>query len=301
MRTWIVIAAALLPVLGGCDASPPPRRPGPPRIVVSVAPLTGLVEELAPAGAEVRTLVPPGQSLHGFEMTPGDVSALGSADLVVYVGLGLDPQTDSFLREHPSAERREVCFARVAGVLPGSTTAPEDHDHHSGPDPHLWLDPALVQTLVVELTGTMRDLPGTAPDEEALTRREAALLEKIAQVDKDYNDALAPFAGAAIITHHNAFSRLAARYGRTIAAVIRPIESEEPTPGDGAAAIDAVRKSGARAVFVEPQFGAAGAEALAEQVGVPVGTLDPEGRTDWFELMRRNLAELVRVLASPDR
>lgn len=303
MRTWLVIAVSLLAVLSGCDSSAP-RPPGAPRIVVSIAPLAGLVRELAPPDAEVRTLVPPGRSPHGFEMTPGDLAALGDADLVVYVGLGLDPQVADFLKDHPREGRREVCFADAAGVRAGSGerhAEHEEHDghnHHAGPDPHLWLDPALVQVLVVELAGAMGQLPAS---ESKLAEREAALLQRIARMDTAYADALAPFAGAAIVTHHNAFSRLAARYDLRIAAVIRPIESEEPTPGEVAAAVDAVRKAGARAVFVEPQFSGAGARALAEQVGVPVGTLDPDGRTDWFDLMQRNLAELVRVLSLPGR
>lgn len=297
MRAWAFVIL-MTGMIAGCDsATEHVRRPGPVRIVVSVAPLDGLVRALAPQDAEVRCLAPPGGSPHGHEMTPGDLAALGDADMVVYVGLGIDRQVGAFLREHPRVGRREVCFAAVAWVAPErGHSEHEGQEAHAGPDPHLWLDPSLVQALVVAVYGAMEGMQGARPADA-----EAETLRRVAEMDTRYSEVLSRHAGASIVTQHNAFSRLAGRYGLTIAAVLRPGESEEPTPGEVAAAVDAVRKAGARALFVEPQYPSASAQALARQVGVPVGTLDAEGMTDWFALMERNLNELVRVLAEPSR
>jgi zinc transport system substrate-binding protein len=199
-----------------------------------------------------------------------------------------------------------VCFAKVVGL--GDIHAHEhdegeDHDHHHAVDPHLWLDPTLVQRLIVtlktEIATSQQAIAGSDDPAEAARTTDAAtrLLSRIAEVDSAYRARLAPFAGASLVTHHNAFSRLADRYGLRIAAVIRPVEDAEPTPAQIATAVDAVRKQGARAVFVEPQFDARTAERIAAEAGVKVGTLDPEGIADWFVLMEENLAELERLLA----
>ncbi|MFM9994306.1 MAG: metal ABC transporter substrate-binding protein [Phycisphaerales bacterium] len=307
----LIGAAVALIVLAcaGCGRGEGPRPPGPLRVVVSIAPLTGLVRALAPPDATVTTLIPAGRSLHGYEMTPTDLAAVGTADVLVYVGLGLEPSVDRVLGIHPSKRRRVVCFARVAGVEDPHAGHDhhehgddEHHDHGHAVDPHLWLDPQLVARLIPEVSDAIEAaLQGmdalTVAGESRLREARNRLRAEVEAIDAEHQERLGPFKGAAIVTHHNAFGRLADRYGFTIAAVIRPVEGAEPTPAAVAAAVDAIRRENARAVFFEPQFDAAAAEAIARAAGVPVGTLDPEGRSDWFALMRSNLDELTRLLA----
>lgn len=302
-------AALLLAVLGvlafaSCERGPDPaRRPGPLRVVVSVAPLTGLVRAIVPDDATVRTLVPPGRSLHGHELTPADLAAIADADVLVYVGLGLEPALEHALATHPSARRREVCFAKVVGVESSASHA-HDGGHGHAVDPHLWLDPELVARLVPEaaaaVDAAIRDAGfASTPVGVRLLDARHRLLAEIEAVDAEYRERLAPFAGSAIVTHHDAFGRLADRYRLRIAAVIRPIETADPSPAHLAAAADAIRREGVRAVFFEPGYDPAAARTIADAAGVPAGTLDPEGSTDWFALMRANLNELTRRLAQP--
>lgn len=309
---WSVLAigaAVGLVVLAcaGCGRGQAPRAPGPLRVVVSIAPLTGLVRALAPPDATVTTLIPSGRSLHGYEMTPADLAAVGSADVLVYVGLGLEPAVDRVLGIDPSKRRRVVCFARVAGVETEDAHAGHDHDegdehHHHAVDPHLWLDPQLVARLIPEVSdaieAALKGMDGlTVAQESRLREARNELLAGVEAIHAEHEERLGPHAGASIVTHHNAFGRLAARYGLKIAAVIRPVEDAEPSPAAVAEAVEAIRRENARAVFFEPQYNGAAAEAIAKAAGVPVGTLDPEGGADWFKLMRSNLDELTRLLA----
>lgn len=84
--------------------------------VVTIAPLKGLVEPLLPAGSKVTVLMPPGRSEHGYEFSPSDVAALAGADIVVYVGLNLEPRIARSLRERPVAGQGVICFAEVVGL-----------------------------------------------------------------------------------------------------------------------------------------------------------------------------------------
>lgn len=307
-----VLAALTCLAWAGCErARVSGRRPGPVRIVVSVAPLAGIVKPLAPPGANVVTLVPAGRSLHGYEMTPADLGAIAEADVLVHVGLGLEPALEDVLASHPSATRRVVCFAQAAGAADAggghedhehaAGEEHEDHDHPHGADPHLWLDPELVSRLIPplaeEIEQAMRDAGRlTSVDEDRLRHAKFDLMAEVDAINQEYAERLEPFRGAAIVTHHNAFGRLADRYGLKIAAVIRPIEGAEPAPEQIAAAVEAIRREGARAVFFEPQYNTAAAEAIAEAAGVPSGVLDPEGSADWAGLMRANLDSLTRML-----
>lgn len=307
---WTRIALLTLGLLAAsmtasaCARAKPKPADGPIRIVVSIPPLAGIVRPLATIDHEITMLIKPGQSCHGHEMTPADAAALARADVVVYVGLGLEPQLESMLRTHRAPNRRVVCFADVVGIKA------DDHaNHHHGPDeecdhgpvdPHLWVDPSLVKRLIPAVGQAVREaMKGRAGEDDLDESRqaEAILLAAVEQTDADIRLMLQPVVGEAIVTHHDAFGRMAERYGLTVAAVIRPIATDEPTPAEIAAAVRVLQAKGARAVFIEPQFSGAAAMRIAETARVPLGRLDVLGDGDWFAMMRANAAEIARVLA----
>ncbi len=286
----------MLPALAACGRPAPEPAPGamPTRIVVTIAPLAGLVQELAGPEVEVTTLLPAGASPHGFELSPDDVRELAQADLIVAVGVGLEPWLERRLRSAPQLAGRAVAFADLVGIEFDRAHDHGEHahdhgDHAHGPvDAHLWLDPVLVAQFVRALGPRVTDG----------AERVEALAERVGQVDAEYRHRLEPFRGRAIVTHHAAFTRVAERYGLEIAEVLRRVDSAEPTPAEIAAARRAIDERGARAIFVEPQFNSTAAERIAESAGVALGRLDPLGTGDWFTMMRSNLDELVRVLGS---
>lgn len=275
------------------------------RVVVTVPPLEGLVRPLLPADATVRVLIPPGRSEHGFEPTVDDVRALESADVVVLVGMGLESSVDRALRRRAHPFRHELRLGEALGLEdPNADHAHEtagdhatDHPTHAV-DPHVWLDPILVKQMMPEVARVIKaSVSDAAPGDPAgVDVSLQSTLARIDEVDAAYRIALAPLKGRAIVTHHAAFGRLAERYGLRVVEVIRPIEDAEPTPANIAATVDAISREGVRAIFVEPQFDARGAQRIAERAGVRLGVLDPLGSGDWFAMMDSNLRELTDKL-----
>lgn len=321
MLVWCLLGSLLI----ACDRAAPAaaKRPeGPMRVVVTLPPLEGLVRPLLPEGASIRVLIPPGRSEHGYEPTVDDILALEQADLVVLVGLGLESSVDAALRKRPRPYRHE---ARLGVILnledahgghghdehshdahahddhahdhPVDDHAHDSHDHAI--DPHVWLDPALVAQSLPEVARLVRVCvtESALGDPASVDRSLAALLAHVDRVDAEYRNRLAPLAGRAIVTHHAAFGRLADRYGLRVVEVIRPIEGAEPTPEDIAQVADAIATESVRAIFIEPQFDARGAQLIAQRTGVKLGVLDPLGSGDWFAMMDANLKELVDKLA----
>jgi zinc transport system substrate-binding protein len=304
----LVMAFALAAQSCGRADATPRRDPGPYRAAVTIAPLKGLLEPLLPVPHQIYVLIPPGRSEHGYEFTPSDVSALAKADLAVYVGLGLEPRIERFLSLNATKLREVVSFAQAVGAEePGASHQHHHHEHdehcdHGDDDPHVWLDPVLCAELVpvlrkaVEANLERRGDFGEA-DRARLAAAEQELVARILELHEWAEEKLAPHAGKAIVTHHAAWGRLAARYGLKVAAVIRPIDTAEPTAGAIAAAVEAIRQHEVRAIFIEPQFNPAAAERIAQSAGVSVATLDPLGDGDWFTMMRANIESLAEALA----
>lgn len=299
--------------LGGGAVAAAERAPGAVRIVVTIPPLLWPVREMAPEGAEITLLAPPGAGCEGVEMTPGQVVALERADLVVMVGLGREGSVQRMLEGHdrPFVSMDSALGAgetpRGAGsqdgasgeaAQPGFTQEPE----HGSIDPHAWLDPAVMREFSVRLSYALADAVARAGGDERDAARVAAGLERVVgecrAVDQEYAERLRLLSPRVIVTQHNAFGYVARRYGLKVAAVIRPMHDVEPTPGDLQRAAQAVRENHLGAVFVEPQLAPDAARRIAEVTGARVLTLDPLGDGDWPAMMRRNLAALVEGLSA---
>lgn len=99
-----------------------------------------------------------------------------------------------------------------------------------------------------------------------------------------------------IVTFHGSFGYFAERYGLRIAAVIEPFPGREPTPRYVREVIDAIRASGARALFSEPQLDPRPARVIAAQAGVSLHQLDPVGGTEGVDTYERLVLRNVDVL-----
>ncbi|MGP1347160.1 MAG: metal ABC transporter substrate-binding protein [Phycisphaerales bacterium] len=280
------------------------------RIVVSIPPLAWVARGLAPDSARITTLLRPGASEHGFEITPAQVIAIRDADIVFLAGFGLEPRIDAALARFPNQQRRIVRLEdsvpeqfrlAAAACCPLHADEAHDHDHHHTytADPHAWLDPILMARFIDDAATAFNDPPAD-PSAPPLSERIAALQAECAQVHQHYVQTLTPLEHRSIVVMHNAYNYLAARYGLEIVAVIRPVETAEPTPADLANANNAINQHAVRAIFSEPQFPLGPARRLAELTGVRLETLDPLGDHDWPATMHKNLDALQRALAPGD-
>lgn len=309
-RSWVllgVVAAvgSLAAALAGCSRSGGGGSSGgDPVVLVEVAPLVSLVRPLVGEGVEVRSIVPAGTSPHGYQMTPSDARRLRDAALVIVVGPVLEP---SITRAVGSLTEpgRVYRVSDAVGIEAGDAEHTHDHHHHGddhadcehhGVDPHLWLDPELMDGFVAALPAVL-DERGLAASDAG--ERAAALRVEVNAVGDAYRERLSAFTGRAIITHHDAFRRVADRYGIVIARVVRPVAAVEPTPGDLSGVREAASEYGVGAIFVEPQFPDGLPRRIAGRLGLEVHTLDPESSEDWLGMMRSNLDALVAGLSAP--
>lgn len=281
------------------------------RVVTSIAPLKGLVEPLLKEsgmlerGSTIDMLIPPGISEHGYEIPPSKLVGLAKADVVVLVGMGLEPQVESTLKARGNSRQRVIVAADVLGMKPDESTHTHDHDHangdhsnctHGSIDPHVWLDPAHARALVSNVAEQLRDAVGD--DAHACKRlwlAEEAQLKRIDEIDRLYARVTAAAQTRVLVVGHDAWGHLAKRYNfQTVP--IKGLNATEPTPESMSRASKAIREQGARAVCVEPQLSPAAGKRLAESSGVEVLTLDPLGKGDWFEMMRSNLRTIARAM-----
>ena len=302
----IVLLALCVPAAW---AEAQPARAPQVRVVVSIPPLKGLVEPLlkdagiAISGTGVDVLIPPGVSEHGYEIPPSKLAGLNRADLVVMIGLGLEPQVDKMLKDRPRAGRRVVIAGDVLGLKPDEHGHAHEHAPgekcdgcaHGPIDPHVWLDPLQTQKIVSAVAEQVRAIVGK--DAEASRRvwlAEESLLAQIKSTHERYQRVLSTAKTRSVVVGHDAWRQLGSRY-QLDTVPIKGLTASEPTPESMSAATKAIREHGARAVCIEPQLSKAAGERIAQAAGVQLLTLDPLGSGDWFGMMESNLRVLAQA------
>ena len=271
----ILILALTVPGLavgcGGSDGHSSTRE----TVVASFYPLAFAAEQVGGEAVSVENLTPPGAEPHDLEVSPSDVSEIKSADLVLLLGHGFQPQLEDAAGSGP-----EVVALLDTPAL----------DLHPDGDPHVWLDPIRYMKIV--------DRIGVALRRPAAVSR---LLARLRKLDKDYRRGLADCARRDIVTSHEAFAYLAERYGLNQIAVTGLNPEAEPTPQALQQTVDVVRASDATTVYFERLVSPRLAETVARETGTKTAVLDPiEGLTDterkqganYFTLMRANLRAL---------
>jgi zinc transport system substrate-binding protein len=271
----ILILALTVPGLavgcGGSDGHSSSRE----TVVASFYPLAFAAEQVGGEAVSVENLTPPGAEPHDLEVSPSDVSKIKSAELVLLLGHGFQPQL----------EDAAGSGADVVALL----DTPALGLHPDG-DPHVWLDP-IRYTKIVDRIGVVLRRPA------AVSR----LLARLRKLDKDYRRGLADCARRDIVTSHEAFAYLAERYGLNQIAVTGLNPEAEPTPQALQQTVDVVRASDATTVYFERLVSPRLAETVARETGTKTAVLDPiEGLTDterkqgdnYFTLMRANLHAL---------
>ncbi|HEY5386355.1 MAG TPA: metal ABC transporter substrate-binding protein, partial [Thermoleophilia bacterium] len=265
-----VIAGATALGVGGCGAGVAAHG-GTLDVVATESFLADIAQNVAGNRFTVRTLIPPGADPHAFEPTPKDVAAVAGADLVIINGGGLEGPLLGTLK---NAGGSAAIVAASAG-LKTRTPQPGEPPLAAGQtDPHFWLDPVLVETYVTNIRDALvkADPAGTtvykanaAAYTAKLRRLNAWIKAQVAQL---------PEQDRKLVLNHASHGYFADRYGFQVVGTVIPSvgTSESPTARQLAALTAAIRKSGARAIFVEKDENPQLAEQVAAETGIKVVT-----------------------------
>ncbi len=289
---WVCLALVLVMVAPVPASVPPAPATGPIRVIASIPPVAALAQEVGGELADVRVLLPPGASPHGFEPGPDAVRAISRAEVHLVVGRLLDGWAENLARGANPKARIE----RLGYGLPGPEP-PADAEDREG-DPHVWLDPrkaAVMATNIGEILASLR------PEQADLLRARAAdLRKKLEKLDRLAEGRLSPLRDVPFVAYHGGLNHLVTRYGLRQIAVLEPFAGREPSPKWMKEILDRIRRSGARAIFSEPQFSARLAEVMGRESGVPVIEIDliggTPGRKTYEEFFTAILDALARSL-----
>lgn len=301
-RPWLEVPAALglgAVLLVGCGSGgvSPDRGAGRVRVIASLYPLQWMAEQVGGDRVAVSNLTAPGVEPHDLTLSPKDVASLAAADVIVYLS-GYQAAVDdavaaSDATTFDAADATEL-LRPGTGQAPGRPTTDA---RSGGVDPHFWLDPTKLAEVSRALAETLADRdPEHAASYRAAATRVAA---RLATLDGEFRRGLRRCTSRDLVTSHQAFGYLAARYGLDQVGIAGLSPAQEPSGADLARVTRFVERRHVRTIYFETLVSPDVAKTVAREAGVRSAVLDPiEGLTDaspgrdYLQVMRANLKTL---------
>lgn len=283
-------------------------------VVTSFSILEDMVARVGGDHVTVKALVAANGDAHAFSPTPGDVKALGGADLFVINGLGFEGWADKLPK---SAGFKGVTVVVSKGVEPlkgeaedehghgGAHEHGHDHDHdHGDTDPHAWQDLANGLIYVANIRDALAaaDTAHAADYSANAERYSAELRELDAWVKGEIGKV--PAAKRKVITAHDAFGYFGRAYGVEFIAAKGVSTDSEPSAKAIARIVDQIRKERITALFLENMSDKRLIEQLQRDGGATIGGTvysdalsEADGpAANYVAMFKRNVGQLVPAM-----
>ena len=297
------------------------------KVVASIKPIHSLASYLMDGIAKPDLIVDGYASPHGFALKPSHAKMLQNADIVFWVGEDLE----NFLEKPLSsiakkAEKIELLEVKGLNKLKfrernifddhedhddhghkkkddhddhdhdshaKKKDGHDDHDGHEGHnhgefDPHIWLDPINAKVILFEMS---KHLIENDPSNETAYR--ANLSKAYKEIDKLTNDVTAELnESTASIVFHDAYQYFEKRFNVNILGAFTVNTDVLPGAEQLAEIREVIEHDKVACVFSEPQFNPDIIKAVAKDMNIKTGIVDPlgatlnPGKTLYFDLIK---------------
>ncbi|MGH6919343.1 MAG: zinc ABC transporter substrate-binding protein, partial [Geminicoccaceae bacterium] len=204
-----------------------------PAVVVSIKPIHALVAGVMEGVGAPRLLIEGAGSPHSYALRPSQAQALARAELVFWVGEGLEAflakpiealSDDATVVALSDADGLRLLPTREGGMWQGRGAEEDRGEHahedeeeeedgrdHGQVDMHLWLDPQNAEVMVGAIAAALSEAdPGRAADYRANAARVRADLVRL---DGELAATLAPVRDRPFVVFHDGYQYFEDRYG----------------------------------------------------------------------------------------
>ena len=268
------LATVALAAFGGMGAA----ANGKLRVVATTPDLASIAREIGGDAVEVAALAKPTEDAHFVDAKPSHIVTLNRADVLIEGGAELELGWLPPLLENSRNPK-------IAAGAPGRIVASQGihmleipltfdrskGDVHALGNPHFLIDPVNVKIIAANIADHLAQVdPKSAALYKAnLAKFDAKLDAKFAQ----WQQQLAPYRGAKVVTYHKDFPYLAERFHLEIVDNLEPKPGIAPSPAHLTKVIEEMKAAQARVILVQPYQNRRTAETVARQTNAIVVTI----------------------------
>ncbi|RNF38279.1 metal ABC transporter solute-binding protein, Zn/Mn family [Planococcus salinus] len=303
-------------------------------VYTTVYPLTYFTERIGGERVNVESVYPAGSNEHNFEPTQQDMIAMAEADLLFYIGLGLEGFIDSAKN---TLENENVEFVATADAISdeeltaghshdgethedeahegeshghgaenheedGHAESHEGHDHGKT-DPHVWMSPVLSQKLAESIKNNL--VEADAEGAETYESNYAELITELEQLDRSFSELGNTVSNNTFFVSHSAFGYIAEPYGLEQIAVAGLNSQDEPSQKELTEIVDLAKEKEIDYIVFEQNVSSNLTEVIQQEVGAEAVQMhnlsvltqeDIDNGETYFSLMEKNQETLKMIL-----
>jgi ABC-type Zn uptake system ZnuABC Zn-binding protein ZnuA len=249
------------------------------------------------------------QDPHFIEAKPSFVLQLRNADVWAFVGLDLEIGWMPLLLDgarNPKIRRGGSGYVDASQVIPvldrprGNVDRSMGDVHPLG-NPHYWLDPENGRRIARLFEAKFSQLD--PKNEDVYERNEKAFEARLNAAERGWQTDLAAIKGKPVVAWHTSWRYFAEYTGMNIVAFMEPKPGVPPSPSHLYEVIQTVKRTGAKAIVMEPFYDRKVAALVAKQTGIKVLILPPSVGglrgapvDDYLSLMKYDVAQLAAAL-----
>ena len=247
------------------------------------------------------------QDPHFIEAKPSFVRQLRNADVWAFVGLDLEIGWMPVLLDgarNPKIRQGGSGYLDVSTAVPVLDRPQGNIDRSMGDvhplgNPHYWLDPENGRRIARLFKARFTQLdPSNAATYDA---NEKAFEARLNAAEKGWQSELATIKGKPVVAWHTSWRYFAEYTGMNIVAFMEPKPGVPPSPSHLYEVIQTVKRTGAKAIVMEPFYDRKVADLVAKQTGIKVLILPPsvggvKGLDDYIQLMKYDVSQLATAV-----
>ncbi len=274
------------------------------KVVASIKPIHSLASYLMDGIGKPNLIVDGYASPHGFAMKPSHAKMLQEADIIFWVGEDLEnflvKPLSSIAKKAEKIELMEIKGLEVLKFRERNIFDDHDHDDHGHDDhgkkeddhddhghddhdghahgefdPHIWLDPVNAKVILKEMAEHLIE-----NDEKNSAIYKKNLAKALNDIDKLIKDTKSELSKSiASIVFHDAYQYFEERFNVNILGAFTVNTDVMPGAEQLAEIREIIEHDKVACVFSEPQFNPDIIKAVAKDMNIKTGVIDPLGAT----------------------
>jgi len=283
----VTLIIIILVFITGCGTKSPTNVKK-TKVAATIFPIFDFVRNIGGDYIEPLLIVKPGESPHTFSPTVRDIKILQGVKIIFANNFGLDEWVTK-IGENINGVKIINVNKNLGGVI----------NTHNG-NPHIWLSPNYAEEECKVIRDNLIELDPAHRD--AYQKNYNVYIDKLSAEAQALKIKLNVVKNKKFVAFHPAYTYFAEYFNIKEVAVIEKMPGKEPSPGDLYEIEKAIKTNNIKALFKEPQLTPDILQAIADDTGTSIYTLDPlggvKGRDSYIKLIQYNVNTILEVLGN---